>query len=1071
MAATFKQQCPSCEAMVPIRDRGLIGRKIDCPTCKYRFVVDEPADGPGDDEDDAPPAKAAKGKATASGKPGGKAPPAKTKPTGRRREEDDEDQPRAKSGEGGSTKLVVGLLAAVVGIGLIAVAVYFGFIHESGSTRPAPAPAPAPAPIASTTAPGTPPVTPPGGPQPAEGPPRLPGVGDPTQATAAQPTGDPSDVYRELTNLLPNDTEGIIHIPFRAFQATPVGRMAIGGAGAFSSKEFEARSGIRLDEVERFVQAISFRKNWTYHVLLTNQPINIGAVQKALQLKEVSPGSTDYFLAQATDWVDLLVRHKGAFAPAKLGPLAVRLHNPRTLIFGDEEPVKSFVQATGKFTQRHKGPFHPLPADPAAPGGTAGTPTPGGTGELGTGGAGGSVAQIRLPDQPTGQPEQPGQPVRPYYITVNPTLKAMLDRLEAQPTLTSMAFDLQASRGRLDKFIPTFLQLTMIAGFTAKQVEQGHVLGLAVQQLRSGLNFSAYLDTGDVESSRAQAKSLQTEAAKLAKAIEAAFGSKTTVVTNQAADPAGELGTSPGIGDGARGAPQIGVGGGGSPELGTGGGTPRIGIGGAARTGQPGEPDARASSTIEVLREERVAMLRVNLLLDDSGFRKLATLVEQHVRRMRGDQDMATGQIRWHEVGTATAEQVKQAGTFPRGTYPREAGSARAGVPYPPSQRVSWMASLLPHLGHDIRPNTEKSWQDPENLPTASILVPQFLDPRQPRSSWWVRYPGINQDVAATHIVGMAGLGVEAADYRADDPNAKGRLGVFGYDRVTKPADITDGTSHTIMMIQVPPTFKRPWLAGGGATVMGVPDPPLPSQKSVSPFVMSTSHNGKPGTMAIMADGSVRFIPADVPDDLFKAMCTIQGGDQKFLDRDVPLVKDTESTVSVRTTPVPAATTTPPKGPAAPLAWKEFTSSEGGFAVDMPGEPRNIQQAHKTPAGEIKINIFAVSRSPDETFMVMYSDYPAEFLSKVSAEAIYQGAKAGVTAMLPGSKVTRDGAITLAGQSGRELYVEVPGKGQVRNQHVLVKNRMYQVVVTGSGEFLSSPEVTRFFSSFKLLAK
>src|SRR5438093_881856 len=46
MATTtsFKQQCPSCEAMVPIRDPGLIGRKIDCPKCKYRFVVEKPAD-------------------------------------------------------------------------------------------------------------------------------------------------------------------------------------------------------------------------------------------------------------------------------------------------------------------------------------------------------------------------------------------------------------------------------------------------------------------------------------------------------------------------------------------------------------------------------------------------------------------------------------------------------------------------------------------------------------------------------------------------------------------------------------------------------------------------------------------------------------------------------------------------------------------------------------------------------------------------------------------------------------------------------------------------------------------
>src|SRR4051812_5746241 len=40
--AGFKQQCPSCEAMVSVRDESLIGRKIDCPKCKYRFIVEPP---------------------------------------------------------------------------------------------------------------------------------------------------------------------------------------------------------------------------------------------------------------------------------------------------------------------------------------------------------------------------------------------------------------------------------------------------------------------------------------------------------------------------------------------------------------------------------------------------------------------------------------------------------------------------------------------------------------------------------------------------------------------------------------------------------------------------------------------------------------------------------------------------------------------------------------------------------------------------------------------------------------------------------------------------------------------
>src|ERR1700720_1986956 len=42
IGASFKQQCPSCEALVPIKDGSLVGKKVDCPKCKYRFIVEDP---------------------------------------------------------------------------------------------------------------------------------------------------------------------------------------------------------------------------------------------------------------------------------------------------------------------------------------------------------------------------------------------------------------------------------------------------------------------------------------------------------------------------------------------------------------------------------------------------------------------------------------------------------------------------------------------------------------------------------------------------------------------------------------------------------------------------------------------------------------------------------------------------------------------------------------------------------------------------------------------------------------------------------------------------------------------
>src|SRR5438445_570404 len=90
MAATsFKQQCPSCEAMVPVRDPNLIGRKIDCPKCKYRFVVEEPA---GNGAAEEPAEATVTTKARAKGQRGTATGPAVKTAGARRRRGEDEDR-------------------------------------------------------------------------------------------------------------------------------------------------------------------------------------------------------------------------------------------------------------------------------------------------------------------------------------------------------------------------------------------------------------------------------------------------------------------------------------------------------------------------------------------------------------------------------------------------------------------------------------------------------------------------------------------------------------------------------------------------------------------------------------------------------------------------------------------------------------------------------------------------------------------------------------------------------------------------------------------------------------------
>jgi hypothetical protein len=99
-------------------------------------------------------------------------------------------------------------------------------------------------------------------------------------------------------------------------------------------------------------------------------------------------------------------------------------------------------------------------------------------------------------------------------------------------------------------------------------------------------------------------------------------------------------------------------------------------------------------------------------------------------------------------------------------------------------------------------------------------------------------------------------------------------------------------------------------MAGGGSTIMGVPE-----TGSVRPFV-STQRDGKRGTYALMADGSVRWISENISDDVFKALCTVKGGETVLVNREAPLVPRPEGQQELKVvTPPPIPVMKPKASP------------------------------------------------------------------------------------------------------------------------------------------------------------
>jgi hypothetical protein len=184
-----------------------------------------------------------------------------------------------------------------------------------------------------------------------------------------------------------------------------------------------------------------------------------------------------------------------------------------------------------------------------------------------------------------------------------------------------------------------------------------------------------------------------------------------------------------------------------------------------------------------------------------------------------------------------------------------------------------WMVGLLPHLGyqeHYDKFDFEKPWHDEANREHAYKEIPEFLNPADDRKAYeGYRYTGMG----LTHFVGVSGIEDRRNVVAAALPRSDPRAGIFGYEEIATPREIKDGTSRTLMMIGSG-ELACPWVQSGGSTVRGAREPYFGDLTGFG----TVGGQGK-GAIAVMADGSVRWINADVDPQVFRAMCTIGAGD------------------------------------------------------------------------------------------------------------------------------------------------------------------------------------------------
>jgi hypothetical protein len=341
--------------------------------------------------------------------------------------------------------------------------------------------------------------------------------------------------------------------------------------------------------------------------------------------------------------------------------------------------------------------------------------------------------------------------------------------------------------------------------------------------------------------------------------------------------------------------------------------------------GQPGADDVNKGKdgTWALWSRDKVVALNLNLSLRDAHYQMVVNELESLMVLFRGKAELADTRPRIHELAAGIQAYVKDKGTFPPGALHRPVSSQHV-LDWRPDQRLSWLVEVLPYLPTGDygtlrdKLDNDKSWSEGNNAIVAQAAVPQFLSSSKPSDDnpfWYqVRYPGNDHKLAATHYVGVAGVGLDAAEYKAGDPAVAKKLGVFGYDRVTRPGDIKDGLESTIVALQIPAEHATPWIAGGGSTLRGISE----EDDCLLPFVCA-DYQGQRGTFAIMADGKVRFIPENMPPKTFRALCTIAGSEVvRNLDQIAPVVEGDSGPVLKATGAPPAAEVKPAEAPKAP---------------------------------------------------------------------------------------------------------------------------------------------------------
>jgi hypothetical protein len=150
----------------------------------------------------------------------------------------------------------------------------------------------------------------------------------------------------------------------------------------------------------------------------------------------------------------------------------------------------------------------------------------------------------------------------------------------------------------------------------------------------------------------------------------------------------------------------------------------------------------------------------------------------------------------------------------------------------------------------------------------------------------------------------------------------------------------------------------------------------------------------------------------------------------------------------------------------AQVEFKAFASSAGRYKVDFPGPVKTETFDVKMDKTDLKITSDSVELRAGTSFLVTYVDAPEE-VAKLPAAGRFDKVRDAIKGEKGKVLEDKELMIGLENHPARDVLIE-HGDMCIRNRIVIAGARLYQVIIQGSKEVVTSASADRFLASFEV---